>query len=171
MNTKDEYIPRVQPEQIDTEEKAREAVEKLREAIRFHDGITAKDLIRPANEADKSAKNLLREIKKAKKVSLGRLLYALGIPLLGSHMAQVLASHFRDLDTLRKAGNEELQQIEEVGPEDARSISSFASRVRLITWWRDRIREPNWAKQKNMTSRYFAKSISFPFLRPGGVPL
>jgi DNA ligase (NAD+) len=75
--------------------------------------------------ADKSAENLLSEIKKAKNVTLDRLIYALGIPLLGSHLVRVVVAHFKDLDALKVAGEEELQQIDAVGPEVARSIVSF----------------------------------------------
>jgi DNA ligase (NAD+) len=40
-------------------------------------------------------------------------------------MAQVLASRFKDLDALKKADKEELQRIDEVGPEVARSVVAF----------------------------------------------
>ncbi len=89
--------------------------------------LSKDDLLQLPGYADKSATNLLAEIKEAKSVTLERFIYALGIPLLGSHMTQVLAFHFKDLDALKNAGTEELQQINEVGPEVARSVASFFS--------------------------------------------
>ena len=87
--------------------------------------LSKDDLLQLPGYADKSADNLLAEIEKTKKITLDRLLYGLGIPLLGLHMVQVIVSHFKDLDTLKKVKKEELQQIEGIGPEVARSIVSF----------------------------------------------
>ncbi len=87
--------------------------------------LSKDDLLRLPGFADKSADNLLAEIEMTKNITLDRLLYALGIPLLGLHMVQVIVSHFKDLDTLEKVKKEELQQIEGIGPEVARSIVSF----------------------------------------------
>jgi len=75
--------------------------------------------------AEKSAANLAEELENSKKTSLDRFLYALGIPHVGEHMARVLARHYRTLDDLEKADAEELQQIHEVGPEVARSVTTF----------------------------------------------
>ncbi len=87
--------------------------------------LTKDDLLHLPGYADKSAENLLTEIKKAGKITLDRLIYGLGIPLLGSHMVQVIVANFKDLSALEKVEMEELQQIEGVGPEVARSIVSF----------------------------------------------
>jgi DNA ligase (NAD+) len=87
--------------------------------------LSKNDLLCLPGYAEKSAENLLAEIEKAKNVTLDRLIYALGIPLLGSHMVQVVVSHFKDLDALENANEEKLQQIAEIGPEVARSIVSF----------------------------------------------
>jgi DNA ligase (NAD+) len=87
--------------------------------------LSKDDLLCLPGYAEKSAENLLAEIEKAKNVTLDRLIYALGIPLLGSHMVQVVVSHFKDLDTLENAKEERLRQINEIGPEVARSIVSF----------------------------------------------
>jgi len=77
--------------------------------------------------ADKSAKNLLDEIENSKKQPLHRLLYALGIPHVGQHMARVLAQHFETLDDLKDATEDELMEIHEVGPEVARAVELFFS--------------------------------------------
>lgn len=75
--------------------------------------------------AEKSAENLLAEIEASKEQPLDRFLYALGIPLVGNHVARVLARHFATLDDLQEADEEALQQIEEIGPEAAHSVTAF----------------------------------------------
>jgi DNA ligase (NAD+) len=87
--------------------------------------LSKDDLLHLPGYADKSAEKMLTQIKKAKNVTLDRLIYALGIPLLGSHLVRVVVSHFKDLDALRKADEQELQQIDAIGSEVARSIVSF----------------------------------------------
>lgn len=87
--------------------------------------LRKEDLLQLPGYADKSAENLLAEIKKAKNVTLDRLMYALGIPLLGSHLVRVVVAHFQDLEALITTDEEELQRIDAVGPEVARSIVSF----------------------------------------------
>jgi DNA ligase (NAD+) len=75
--------------------------------------------------ADKSASNLVEAIDKSKKVSLGRFLYALGIRYVGEATAQLLAQHFHSLEKLQEAGEEDLLQVEGVGPQVARSIREY----------------------------------------------
>lgn len=74
---------------------------------------------------DKSAQNLLDSIEKSKEIELARFIYALGIPLVGEHLARVLAQHYKSLEKLASATEEELMQIKEIGPESARSIVRF----------------------------------------------
>lgn len=75
--------------------------------------------------ADKSAENLLQEIEGSKEQTLSRFLYALGIPLVGEHVARVLANHFKTLDELMKASENELRTIDQIGREVAHSIVTF----------------------------------------------
>jgi len=87
--------------------------------------LTKNDLLPLERFADKSAENLLREIEDSKERTLPRFLYALGIPLVGEHMTRVLATHFKTLGDLMQISEEELQKIEEIGPQVARSIVTF----------------------------------------------
>jgi len=75
--------------------------------------------------AEKSAENLLDEIESSKETTLARFLYALGIPLVGSHIAQVLAQHFKTLEDIQKASRQDLESIREIGPHVARSLTTF----------------------------------------------
>jgi len=76
---------------------------------------------------EKSAANLLAAIEQSKKIPFSRFIYALGIRHVGGHLADVLARRYADIDELMEAGEEELQEIPEIGPEVARSIASFFS--------------------------------------------
>jgi DNA ligase (NAD+) len=74
---------------------------------------------------DKSTSNLREEIENSKKASLARLIFALGIRFVGERTGQLLADHFASLDKLAKATEEELLEVEEVGPRVAESILEF----------------------------------------------
>ncbi len=83
------------------------------------------DLLSLERMGDKSAENVLREIGASKKLPLERVIYGLGIRFVGERTAQFLAEHFASMDALVKASEEELQQVDEVGPRIAKSIVEF----------------------------------------------
>jgi len=74
---------------------------------------------------EKSADNLVRSIERSRRAPLPRFLFALGIPHVGEHLAEVLAHRFGSIDRLRSATEEELLEIHEVGPEVARSLREY----------------------------------------------
>ncbi len=67
--------------------------------------------------------NALEEAKN--KASLDKFISALGIRLIGEETSKLLAKYYRDMDELSRASKQELQQIEDIGPEIAESIYSF----------------------------------------------
>jgi DNA ligase (NAD+) len=75
--------------------------------------------------ADKSAQNLLDRIAESKRPSLGRFLYALGIPQVGEATAELLATEFGSIEKLRTASEEDLMQVEGVGPSLAREVHLY----------------------------------------------
>ena len=75
--------------------------------------------------ADKSAANIIDALEKSKNVSMDRLLYSLGIPLVGEHIARVLMTAFPDTETLSAQKVEDLREIHGIGPEVAQSVVSF----------------------------------------------
>ncbi len=87
--------------------------------------LTKADLLKLERMGDKSAQNVLNEIERSKKLPLERMIYGLGIRFVGERTAQFLAEHFGEMDDLVKASEEELQQVEEVGPRIAKSIVEF----------------------------------------------
>ena len=87
--------------------------------------ITKDDLLKLERFADKSAQNVLNEIEASKKLPLDRVIYGLGIRFVGERTAQFLAEHFGSMDALVNAGEEDLLEVEEVGPRIAQSIREF----------------------------------------------
>ncbi len=73
----------------------------------------------------KSAENLLQEIEKSKATTFARFLYSLGIREVGEATAKLLATHFRTLDALQTASEEELQTVPDIGPVVAAHIAHF----------------------------------------------
>lgn len=74
---------------------------------------------------EKSAENIVAEIKNKKRISLSRFLWALGILHVGEETARDLAEHFETLDKLIHASAEEINAIENVGPAVSQSVFDF----------------------------------------------
>jgi DNA ligase (NAD+) len=64
----------------------------------------------------KSAENLVASIEASKPRPFPRVLYALGIPGIGGVNARALASHFGSIDRLMDASEEEILEVEGIGP-------------------------------------------------------
>jgi DNA ligase (NAD+) len=79
---------------------------------------------------DKSAQNVLDEIEASRKLPLQRVIFGLGIRFVGERTAELLAEHFGSLDAIMNAGEEELQQVNEVGPRVSAAICEFFSEQR-----------------------------------------
>ncbi|HIC21122.1 MAG TPA: NAD-dependent DNA ligase LigA [Gammaproteobacteria bacterium] len=78
---------------------------------------------------EKSARNLLDAIDHSQNTSLGRFLFALGIPQVGEATANTLAEHFATLDRLRAADQSQLQAVSDVGPVVAEGVIRFFSQT------------------------------------------
>ncbi len=87
--------------------------------------LSAERLVPLERMAEKSADNLLQSLAASKGRTLSRLIYALGIPQVGEHSAEILAASFPLLDDLEQATPEQLQGLQEIGPKVAQSIENF----------------------------------------------
>ena len=87
--------------------------------------LTEEQLVNLERMGKKSAGNILREIENSKDLPLERLIYGLGIRMVGERTAQFLAEHFGSMDALMKASEEELQAVNEIGPRVSQSIREF----------------------------------------------
>ena len=75
--------------------------------------------------AEKSAANVVAAIDRARRTTLARFVYALGIRHVGESTARDLANHFGSLQALMDADEEALLAVPDVGPVVARSIAAF----------------------------------------------
>ena len=89
--------------------------------------IKKEDLIELERMADKSAQNMIDAIEKSKEKPLSKFLYALGIRHAGETTAEDLARHFTRLDDFFHLSEEDLKEVEGVGPEVAASVHQFFS--------------------------------------------
>lgn len=74
---------------------------------------------------EKSVDNLLAGIEASKKRDLSRLIFGLGIPLVGARGAKILAEHFKTMDSLILAQADDLKAIFEIGEKMAAEIVDF----------------------------------------------
>jgi DNA ligase (NAD+) len=87
--------------------------------------ITDEQLAQLPGFKEKSIANLRASIEASRDRELWRLLSALSIPHVGSHVAQVLAEAFGSIDKLEAASVEDLEAVEEVGPIVARAVHDW----------------------------------------------
>jgi len=92
--------------------------------------LTKDDLLGLERMGDKSAQNVLDEIERSKQLPLERVIYGLGIRFVGERTAEFLAEHFGSVDALMKASQDELREVNEVGPRIAESIGEFFAEPR-----------------------------------------
>lgn len=72
-----------------------------------------------------SATNLLAALENSKHTTLGRFIYALGIPNVGEATAKTLEKFFGNIDMLMQAHQKTIQYISDIGHEVAKSIYLF----------------------------------------------
>jgi DNA ligase (NAD+) len=87
--------------------------------------IKKEELIALERMADKSAQNIIDAIEKSKTKPLSKFLYALGIRHVGETTAEDLARHFPRLDDFFHLSEEDLMELEGIGPEVAASVHQF----------------------------------------------
>lgn len=90
--------------------------------------LTYEDVIGLEGFADKSAENLISSIEKSKEQGLDRVLFGLGIRLIGSRAATILAGKYESIENLMAASAEELAEISEIGEKMSQSIIDYFSK-------------------------------------------
>lgn len=87
--------------------------------------LKKEDILPLERMAEKSAENLLRGIEKSKEIPFPRVLFGLGIRYVGETVAKKLARHYKNIDALSKASEEELINVDEIGERIAQSVTDF----------------------------------------------
>ncbi|MCH7923174.1 MAG: NAD-dependent DNA ligase LigA [Nitrospinae bacterium] len=98
-------------------------------------GLTVEKLLPLERFAEKSAANLVAAIEASKGRGLDRLLFGLGIRHVGERGAGILAENFAGLDALievAKSKPDQLEELQEIGPIMAESLSRFFSEPRNL---------------------------------------
>jgi DNA ligase (NAD+) len=97
--------------------------------------LKEKDVADLERKAEKSAQNLIGQIDVSRKRTLGRLIFGLGIRHVGVHVAEILATRYKDIWAVSEAAEEELTAIDGIGPIVAHSIVVFfesASNLKVL---------------------------------------
>jgi DNA ligase (NAD+) len=92
--------------------------------------LTAERLSELEGFGEISAQNLMRSLEASKQQPFERVLYGLGVPGVGYVNARNLARHLRSMDELMRAGEDELVEVEGIGPIMARTIEETLSEER-----------------------------------------
>lgn len=85
------------------------------------------ELVQLDRMGEKSIDNLFSAIENSKRNSFNRLLFGLGIRMIGQRASSILAENFENIFTLAEATAAELSQIEEIGDKMAESAVNFFS--------------------------------------------
>jgi DNA ligase (NAD+) len=89
--------------------------------------IDAEELAQFDGFAEISAKNTVEAIERSKEQPFFRVLFGLNIPDVGWVTAQNLARHFGNVDALMEAAQEQILEVEGIGPERAEAIAEWFS--------------------------------------------
>lgn len=85
-----------------------------------------KDQVVPLERmAEKSADNLIQGIEQSKNIPFERVLFALGIRYVGETVAKKLAKHYKSIDAIAAATQEDLIHVDEIGIRIAESVCAF----------------------------------------------
>ena len=94
--------------------------------------LKAEDIAAQERLGDKSAQNILAGIEASKSVPWARVLFALGIRMVGETTAKKIARVYTSIDTLQWADIEHLCAIEDVGPQIAENIVKYFEDLRNL---------------------------------------
>jgi len=87
--------------------------------------LTKEQLLGVDGFGDISATNAIESIEASKQVPFNRVLFGLNIPDVGWVTAVNLARHFETVDRLLAASQEEIEEVEGIGPERAEAIAEW----------------------------------------------
>ncbi len=87
--------------------------------------LRIQSLLQLERMGSRSAEKLVENIEESKNREYHRVIFALGIPHVGSQNAQLLAAEFPSIDELMSASPDRLEQVPTIGPTVAGSINNF----------------------------------------------
>lgn len=94
--------------------------------------LRLEDIAAQERLGEKSAQNILDGIEASKSVPWSRVLFALGIRMVGETTAKKIARKYNTIDALQWATAEQLCAIEDVGPQIAENIVAYFNDIRNL---------------------------------------
>lgn len=94
--------------------------------------LKLEDIAAQERLGEKSAQNMLAGIEASKQVPWSRVLFALGIRMVGETTAKKIARVYNTIDSLQNATAEQLCAIEDVGPQIAENIVAYFNDMRNL---------------------------------------
>ena len=94
--------------------------------------LKLEDIASQERLGEKSAQNILDGIEASKNVPWARVLFALGIRMVGETTAKKIARKYNTIDALQWATVEQLCAIEDVGPQIAENIVKYFEDIRNL---------------------------------------
>ena len=94
--------------------------------------LKLEDIASQERLGEKSAQNILDGIEASKNVPWARVLFALGIRMVGETTAKKIARKYNTIDALQWATAEQLCAIEDVGPQIAENIVKYFEDIRNL---------------------------------------
>lgn len=94
--------------------------------------LRVEDIAAQERLGEKSAQNILASVEQSKQVPWSRVLFALGIRMVGETTAKKIAKRFTSVDSLQWATKEELTSVEDVGDQIADNIIAYFADIRNL---------------------------------------
>lgn len=125
--------------------------------------LTKKELLLLPLFQDKKADNIIRAISESKNRPLSNLLFGLGIPHVGQKTALLLAESFGSIDRIKELNKEELENLQDIGPEAANSIVKFFKQKSVLQTLEDFKKMQVNLKQKSIekSAKLLGKTLAF----------
>ena len=94
--------------------------------------LTIEDVLPLERMAEKSAQNLVEGVELSKTVAFEKVLFGLGIRFVGATVAKTLARHYKSIESLAAASQEDLENVDEIGVRIAESVRKFFTDERHV---------------------------------------
>lgn len=128
----------------------------------FHLDRYREEITKMEGFGEKSYNNLSESLARARKTTLPRLIYGLGIENVGVANAKMLCRYFRyDLQAMREASTQELSEIDGVGEVIAQSIHDFFREEKAVAQLENLLREVEIEAERIQETRQNLAGMSF----------
>lgn len=91
--------------------------------------LTVGDVLPLERMAQKSAENLVNGVQASTQIPFERVLFGLGIRYVGETVAKKLAKHYKTINAIIEATQEELVAVDEIGEKIAESVVAFFAKA------------------------------------------